>query len=470
MRTALALLLACCSLNTFAAKIERLNPSSIEAGSGEHFITIYGSELAGPVLYSSSAGEFSVDPDIGSSGSNSLYVWVPLEVLNEPGEVKVTIADASAILKVTAPPNAPLQLQGGDPIAVPAEGRWGAKVEYEMWAIGGRDPNPVVTCDPPSGSVFPLGPSRVRCVATNSYGERAEGGKYIYVADYGVPFVKVPDRIRVEATSPDGAYVEFKVTAEDTIDGELPVSCDPKSGSLFPVGETTVQCIAVDSSLNEGRGEFVVEVVAGPKEELLLRLPADIQAEATSGKGAEVEFEVTAYGTSDPNPEVECDPKPGSVFPLGTTTVKCVASDRFGNRAEGAFHVTVSDTVGPMIVSVTASPDELVPNMKWVDVKIGVEVLDVVDPMPQCRVTGITTNQPGGGAEITGDLSVSLLAERDPHLGDRQYDIRVECTDESKNASESFAVVRVPKGNGDDKGDNSTQPSKKQWKGMRKSR
>jgi hypothetical protein len=469
MRTALALLLAFCSLDTFAAKIERLSPASIEANSGEHFLTIYGSELAGPVLYSSRAGEFSVD--ISSGGGTSVYVWVPLEVMTEPGDVKVTIGDASAILRITAPPAGPLQVQGGDPVAVAAEGRWGAHVKYEVHVIGGKDPNPTLTCDPPSGSIFPLGPSYVRCVATNSYGERAEGGKYIFVADYGAPFVKVPDRIRVEATSPAGAYVEFTATAEDTIDGELPVSCDPKSGSLFAVGETIVQCVATDSSLNQGHGEFVVEVVAGPKEELLLRLPPDIQAEATGADGAEVEFEVTAYGTSDPNPEVECEPKSGSVFPIGSTVVKCVARDSLGNSAEGSFNVTVSDTVGPIFVGIVASPEQLVPNMKWTDVKIEVEVVDIVDPMPRCRVTGITTNQPGGGAEITGELSVSLLADRDPQLGDRHYNIRVECLDESQNASEGFAVVQVPKGNGDDGPDDSS-PSKteKQWKGMRRAR
>lgn len=465
MKTALAVLLSFLSFHLSAAQIERLNPQTIPADSAEHGLTIYGSDLAGPVVFSSKAGEFVVDVE---GGGSLLYLTIPAGVHQEAGDVRITVRDAAAILTVT--PLAeykPLQLQGGDPIAVPAEGRWGAKVEYEVWAIGGKDPNPKVECDPPSGSVFRLGTNRVKCVATNSFGERAEGGKYIYVADYGVPFVKVPDRIRVEATSPEGAYVEFEASAEDTIDGELPVSCDPKSGSLFPIGETVVQCIATDSSFNQGSAEFVVEVV-GAKEVLVLQLPADIQAEATSAKGAEVEFEVTASGTSDPHPKVECDPKSGSQFPIGTTEVKCVAEDSFGNHAEGSFTVTVSDTVGPMIVDLTASPDELVPNGKWVDVKIEVDVVDIVDPMPRCHVTDITTNQPEGGAEITGELSVRVLAVRDPHVGDRQYDIRVECTDESKNASESFATVRVPKGNGDDDTSGSAPATtQKQWKRLR---
>lgn len=465
MRTALALLFAVVlSLDLSAAVIERISPQSIPADTGEHNITIYGADLAGPVLFSSKAGEFAVD--VENKGSQ-IYLTVPTVVHQDAGDVRITIGDASAILKVTPLADQPLKLQGGDPVVVPAEGRWGATVEYKVWAVGGRDPNPTVECDPPSGSIFALGPNHVKCVASNIYGERVEGGKYIYVADYGVPFVKVPDHIKVEATSAQGAYVEFEASAEDTIDGDVPVTCDPKSGSLFPVGETLVQCVAIDSSQNEGRGEFIVEVVAGEKEELLLRLPNDIEAEATGGEGAEVEFEVTAYGTSDPNPRVECDPKSGSLFPFGTTLVKCVAEDKFGNHAEGSFRVSVSDTVAPMIAGVTASPDELVPNMKWVDVSIDVEVADVVDPMPRCRVTDITTNQPEGGAKITGDLTVQLFADRDPHLGDRRYDIRVVCTDESKNASESFAIVRVPKGNGDGTDGSASATTQKQFKRMR---
>jgi hypothetical protein len=465
MRLFAAVLLLFSSLNLSATTIQRLNPASFYANSGEHFLTIYGSGLAGPVVYSGASGEYKVD--ISSGGDTSAYVWVPLELLYEPGEVKVTVGDASAILRILAEPAGPLQIQGGDPIVVPAEGRWGAKVEYEVHVIGGQDPNPTVTCKPPSGSIFPLGPSHVQCVAENRYGERAEGGRYIYVADYGVPIVKVPDRIRVEATSPQGAYVEFTATATDDIDGDLPVTCDPKSGSLFPVGETTVECVATDSSLNPGKGEFIVEVVAGAKEELLLKLPDPIVAEATRPDGAYVEYEVTAYGTSDPHPAVECDPRSESLFPVGETTVKCNAYDSLGNRAEGSFTVTVQDTMGPVIYSISATPNELKPNMKWNDVKIDLEVADVVDPSPRCHVVDVTTNYEGGGMEIAGELSVRLLGERDPKLGDRQYDIRVECTDATKNVSESFTTVLVPKDQSPDSSEPVTAPTTKKWIGIR---
>lgn len=446
MRRALAAVLVAFSFNAFATTIERVFPTSVEVNSSEWHMTIWGTELEGPVLFSGPGGEFVSEINTVNKEEGYVIAEIPAGAMKEPGEVKVVIRDAFALLTVRPAPYQPLQVQGGDPIVVAAEGRWGATVEYDIHAVGGQDPNPTIECDPPSGSVFPLGPSHVRCIAKNRFGETAEGGRYIYVADYGVPFVKVPADIQVKATGPEGARVEFVVTAEDTIDGEVPVTCDPPSGYLFPVGKTTVHCVATDANLNEGRGDFQVEVLRGEEEKLLLRLPDAIVAEAEGPDGALVEFEVTAHGTSDPNPKVACDPESGSTFPLGESKVQCVAEDSFGNRAEGAFTVTVRDTVGPIFTSLFATPDKLEPTKKWVKIEITAEAMDVVDPMPRCRVVDITTNQPDGGAEITGELTVELYADRDEKLGDRRYDIRVQCTDASENTSEGIANVIVPQG------------------------
>ena len=54
--------------------------------------------------------------------------------------------------------------------------------------------------------------------------------------------------------------VRYVVRANDTMDGALPVTCDPRSGSLFTLGRTTVACEAVDSSGNTGKAGFTVTV------------------------------------------------------------------------------------------------------------------------------------------------------------------------------------------------------------------
>jgi HYR domain len=92
------------------------------------------------------------------------------------------------------------------------------------------------------------------------------------------PVLAVPDEIVVEATSEQGAEVTYTVTAQDNVDGNatleedgstivqddvggnIDISCEPASGTTFPIGETTVECSATDEAGNEGKASFVVTV------------------------------------------------------------------------------------------------------------------------------------------------------------------------------------------------------------------
>ena len=56
------------------------------------------------------------------------------------------------------------------------------------------------------------------------------------------------------------ARVTFKVTATDDVDGPVPASCQPRSGSRFKVGKTTVRCEATDSNGNTAKAAFTVTV------------------------------------------------------------------------------------------------------------------------------------------------------------------------------------------------------------------
>jgi hypothetical protein len=56
------------------------------------------------------------------------------------------------------------------------------------------------------------------------------------------------------------ARVRFFVFAYDAVDGDVGVSCTPRSGSLFKLGRTTVACSATDASGNNAETKFVVNV------------------------------------------------------------------------------------------------------------------------------------------------------------------------------------------------------------------
>ncbi|HEV8251430.1 MAG TPA: HYR domain-containing protein [Gaiellaceae bacterium] len=56
------------------------------------------------------------------------------------------------------------------------------------------------------------------------------------------------------------ARVGYSVTATDDIDDGVPVSCEPRSGSYFPIGRTRVRCSAVDTSGNPIAAAFWITV------------------------------------------------------------------------------------------------------------------------------------------------------------------------------------------------------------------
>src|SRR5262249_26966194 len=56
-----------------------------------------------------------------------------------------------------------------------------------------------------------------------------------------------------------------------------------------------------------------------------------------------VTFPTPAISDNAPGATVVCTPASGSVFPVGTTTVNCVATDPSGNTASCSFTVTVYD-------------------------------------------------------------------------------------------------------------------------------
>jgi HYR domain len=74
------------------------------------------------------------------------------------------------------------------------------------------------------------------------------------------PTLTVPGDITEDATSADGAVVTFEVTAQDNVDGTVPVECTPESGSTFPIGVTTVECTATDAAGNTATASFTITV------------------------------------------------------------------------------------------------------------------------------------------------------------------------------------------------------------------
>ena len=89
-------------------------------------------------------------------------------------------------------------------------------------------------------------------------------GRFTVAAAMGWPrrVLVVASLVLNRSTSPDSGkwWVSYSVNATDATDGPVPAACLPKSGSVFPVGRTTVTCTPVDGSGNTATARFAISV------------------------------------------------------------------------------------------------------------------------------------------------------------------------------------------------------------------
>ncbi|BCX04647.1 MAG: hypothetical protein KatS3mg053_2585 [Candidatus Roseilinea sp.] len=254
---------------------------------------------------------------------------------------------ASGTFEVNVVDSTPPSLNLPDTINVRATSRSGAIVNYTVTASDVVDPNVAAICTPRSGALFGLGSTTVNCRATDSAGNTATGSFRVNVGDTTPPVLAMPGDLTIEATSSAGATVNFSAGAEDEVDGAIAPVCSPRAGTTFPLGTTTVTCRVTDSAGNSATGTFRVTVrdTTAPT----ISVPSDQTVEATSEAGATVSFNVAAKDIVDGAITPICTPRSGSVFGLGSTTVTCRATDNVGNAASASFNVTVRDTTPPVL-------------------------------------------------------------------------------------------------------------------------
>jgi hypothetical protein len=167
------------------------------------------------------------------------------------------------------------------------------------------------------------------------------------VPDTTPPVINCPaDIITTTAPNQCSAAVSYNVTATDDT-GQVALTVTPPSGSVFPKGTNLVSCTAVDPSGNSSSCSF--RVIVRDAQLPQISCPGNIVQNTDPGQcTAVVTFSVTATDNC-PGTTYVCTPPSGSTFPLGTTTVQCVATDAAGNNNSCSFTVTIQDKQQPQI-------------------------------------------------------------------------------------------------------------------------
>ena len=166
------------------------------------------------------------------------------------------VAQIAEPLRVECPPDLTAWISGSDSAV---------QVVYpQPTASGGQCNEPaIITCDPPTGSIFRAGITTVKCTAMNTCGEKAACSFEVTVArDVTPPLIQCPTNLTV-LTCTNYAVVHYGVVATDDCDLDVEIECKPPSGSLLKPGMTEVTCVATDDSGNSSRCRFMVEVRMG---------------------------------------------------------------------------------------------------------------------------------------------------------------------------------------------------------------
>jgi hypothetical protein len=113
---------------------------------------------------------------------------------------------------------------------------------------------------------FNLGVTTITWTARDPAGNTAAVSQAITVLDVEAPTITVPANMTVDATSPSGAVASYAVLFSDNV-GVTDHSCVPASGSMFPMGPTTVVCTASDAAGHVVSKNFTITVI-GPSQQL----------------------------------------------------------------------------------------------------------------------------------------------------------------------------------------------------------
>jgi hypothetical protein len=333
----------------------------------------------------------------------------------------------SARVNVTVHDTSPPVVTVTGPATVEASGPTGAVVHYTATATDTQAAVPVVTCTPRNDTMFPLGATTITCTARDAGANVSlPATAIVSVVDTTAPEIKLPSPFPpVETEDPTGMNVTFVATATDAVDASPAIACTPASGSRFAVGTTPVLCTATDSTGNSVSASFVVTVTRVDHTPPTVVIDAPATVEATGPTGASVPYSLTVSDTQDLAPAATCTPVSGATFALGTTTIRCTATDASGNVSpEVTAPVEVVDRSAPQLtvpVAVTATATD----PAGITVTYTVSASDVVDG----RVAPICTPASGSVFSVGSTLVSCTATDAHANASSKTFTVTVTLAD-----------------------------------------
>lgn len=164
---------------------------------------------------------------------------------------------ATATLRLLVDPSPPV-------VGVTINGIQGANGWYVsdvevIWTAGDLETGVSTTGCTSTSVVSDTAGTTLTCTATSGGGMTARS--VTIFRDTTPPTLTVPGTITRPQDQPGGTVVTYTVTASDNVDPNPAVTCTPPSGSLFPLGDTTVTCQATNAAGLTSTASFLVSVI-----------------------------------------------------------------------------------------------------------------------------------------------------------------------------------------------------------------
>ncbi|MBK9591878.1 MAG: HYR domain-containing protein [Crocinitomicaceae bacterium] len=232
----------------------------------------------------------------------------------------------------------------------------GATVTYATPVGADNCPGSIttLTAGQASATLFPIGATTVTYLVTDASTNTATCSFTVTVNDTQNPTIVCPANItQNNDAAVCGATVTYATpVGADNCPGSITtLTAGQASGTLFPIGATTVTYLVTDASTNTATCSFTVTV--NDTQNPTIVCPADITQNNDAGVcGATVAYATPVGADNCPGSitTLTAGLASGSVFPSGVTTVTYLVTDASSNTATCSFDVTVDDVEAPLIV------------------------------------------------------------------------------------------------------------------------
>jgi len=182
---------------------------------------------------------------------------------------------------------------------------------------------------------FTLGETTIEWTVVDTSGNSASATQTVTIVDTTAPSITAPSSITMEATSADSNIVTLgNPVSSDLVDIPLISNNAP---DVFPLGETTVTWIAIDTSGNSASATQTVTIIDTTSPQLTT--PEDIIISAFS---LEEQVEIgEAYADDLAGSILTITNDAPNTFPLGDTVVTWNVTDEFGNSISSEQTISV---------------------------------------------------------------------------------------------------------------------------------